>query len=263
MNATLLPRRSRLATLLLVLLPSLLWSKDLDILKNNTDRWIDIRSRSAKEAAQWEADKTILAATITTLTSSEEAVERSLAYFGEQFDKLAKETEAERERLAGHAETNAFLAEKIFAYEQRIKQLVPKLPQPLIDQLQPLLGKVSSQEDAPTAPLPNRLQNLVAIMTLIDEFNNRVTLSHTIKTLESGESLDVRVLYWGLAIAYAVNGDGTRAWVLSPDQSGWSWRDATANAVEVKRLFDVYDKHVDPVMVSLPFAFQEEEGGAK
>lgn len=236
-------------------------SQDLDRLKQNTDRWIEIRSRTAQEKALWDADKRLLGESIKTLESSRQAVEQRAAHFESEHRRLAEQTEAAQKTMEGFATANRFLTDHIRAYEERIQTLAQRLPQPLLDQLQPLLAKIPSEAERETVPAPNRLQNVVAIMTLIDEFNNQITLAHTIKTLDNGESIEVRVLYWGLAAAYASDGEGSRAWTLQPDANAWRWREADSDAALIKRLFDVYDKRIDPALVALPFQFAAQEAG--
>ena len=137
--------------------------------------------------------------------------------------------------------------------------LSKRLPSPLSDKIAPFIAKIPTAETSTVAPLPNRLQNVVAIMTLVDEFNNDLHLTHTIKELDNGEVIDVRVLYWGLGAAYAINGSGDRAWTLKPSDEAWLWNAADQDAIAIKKLFDVYDKTLEPTLVGLPIQLAGKE----
>ena len=253
---TLLPL---IAAMLLSIPYSTTTAQELDTLKANTERWIHVRNRLSTEKADWQSEKRILADIVATLESSKEAVEQNVAYHSDESAKLSKQVAESEARLKRFEETNQYILAQIVEYERRILALSKRLPSPLLDELQSSLVKIPKTGDDKNAPLPNRLQNVVAIMTLIDEFNSDLTLSHTIKELDSGEVIDVRVLYWGLASGYASNADGANAWILKPGEDGWRWEAAGEHATAIKQLFDVYDKIVDPALVPAPFQISRTE----
>lgn len=263
MNRRTIPILSLCAAALALVQPTTIaLAKDLDILKQNTDRWIDIRSRASKEEAAWIADQVILGETIKTLEASRAALEGSVEYHQAQSRDIAAQSAEAEAKLAAFEQSNAFLAENVHRYEQRLSRLAPSLPQPLLDSIQPLIAKFPPAADDASTPLPNRLQNVVAVMTMIDEFNNQLTLANTIRTLENGDAIEVRVLYWGLAAAYAASADAAQAWILRPSPDGWTWNPAPAEALAISQLFDVYDKRVDPALVPIPFHLAQK-GGAQ
>lgn len=244
------------------LLPSQGTAQELDALKDATERWIQTRNRISKDRSDWITEKELLQGSIDTLTSTQEILTDNVEILKMQSKKLSEDIEAANAKVAVFEETNDFILSHVSVYEKRIQELAKRLPTPLLDEIRPLLRKIPSDANDAT-PIPNRLQNVVAITSLVDEFNNDLTLTHTIKTLDDGSVIEVRVLYWGLAGAYASNADGTKAWIISPAQNEWSWKAAPENALAIKKLFDVYDKTIDPALVQIPFAFQTIEGGEK
>ncbi|EDY81366.1 hypothetical protein VDG1235_984 [Verrucomicrobiia bacterium DG1235] len=254
-------RRAPLIAVFLInsLIPYAATAQELDVLKDTTHRWIQTRNRISKDKSDWIAEKELLQGSIDTLTSTEEIFTDNVEILQMQSSDLAKKIEEANSQVASFVQTNEFIKSHVTVYEKRIQDLAKRLPTPLVDEIRPLLRKIPSEENDST-PTPNRLQNVIAISTLIDEFNNDLTLAHTIKTLEDGSAIEVRVLYWGLAGAYASNTDGTNAWIITPAQGEWTWNDALDNAPAIKRLFDVYDKSVDPALVQIPFSFHSEGG---
>lgn len=232
---------------------------NLERLKSNTERWIEIRNRLAKEQTSWKADREILNTSIETLRSSQESLQSSVAFHKAEIRKLEEQTQIALDRRKGFEQTNELLAERIGAFEARIKFLATRLPDPLKDRIQSLLIKITSQRDDLVNPLPNRLQNVVAIMTVIDEFNNAVTLSHAIKKLDTGDVIDVRVLYWGITTGYAINATGSKAWLLTPEEDGWKWTPRDDSAVQIKEMFAIYDKRIDPKIVQAPIELAMKE----
>lgn len=250
-----------IASLAYAALPLTSYSQELDALKDSTERWIQTRNRISKDRSDWIAEKELLQGSIDTLESTQEILTENVEVLQMQSSKLAGEIETAKSKLESYQATNALILSQVTRYESQILDLAKKLPTPLLDEIRPLLRKIPS-ENAGNTPVPNRLQNVVAITTLIDEFNNDLTLSHSIKTLEDGNAIEVRILYWGLAGAYATNTDGSKAWIVTPADDGWVWNASGEYASTIKSLFDVYDKTVDPVLVQIPFSFQAE-GGAK
>ncbi|MBD5781499.1 DUF3450 family protein [Pelagicoccus sp. NFK12] len=233
----------------------------LDSLKDATDRWIQTRNRISKEKSQWITEKQLLEGSVDTLRSTQEILEENVAILEMQSQEIATAIKEAEFKVAQFEETNGIIETQVSVYEERIQKLAKRLPSPLIDKIAPLLRKIP-KANGTKVPTPNRLQNVVAISTLIDEFNNDLTLAHTIKELDDGSVIEVRVLYWGLAGAYASNVDGSKAWVITPHEGEWQWTPATSpeRQTAIKSLFDVYDKTIDPKLVSVPFTFQNEGG---
>ncbi|MDQ8186346.1 DUF3450 family protein [Pelagicoccus sp. SDUM812002] len=234
-------------------------ANELDSLKDLTDRWIQTRNRISKEKSQWVIEKELLEGSVDTLSSTQEILSENVEILEMQSREATDAISEAEAKVAQFEETNTTVLAQVSVYEDRIRRLAERLPPPLLDEIAPLLRKIPDQESSST-PVPNRLQNVVAISTLIDEFNNDLTLAHTIKELDDGSIIEVRVLYWGLAGAYASNLDGTKAWVISPTTSSWKWTPAGTNSLAIKSLFDVYDKTIDPALVGVPFSFLDEGG---
>ncbi|MDQ8203468.1 DUF3450 family protein [Pelagicoccus sp. SDUM812003] len=243
---------SSLLLALAILAPALLPATELDQLKQKTDKWIDLRTRLAEEKAAWRTDKEVLKTSIETLQSSLSSAEESLAYYRHSIEELEERTSAARLKESAHSELGQQIAQRIDGYEQRLQALSERLPDPLKDKLRSLLAKIPGESEQ-NVPLPNRLQNVVAIMTTIDEFNQSLTLSHSIRSVDDGNTIEVRALYWGLSHGFATDLTGERAWLLKPDLDGWQWIDFDESSPAIKRIFHVYDKLEDPIAVSVPF----------
>lgn len=233
--------------------------RELDTLKDTTEKWIQLRNRLSKERAVWDTEKELLKDSVSALQSNEEILVDHVRVLELQASDHGLKIEEAKTQIDTLQKTDALILKKVESFETRIKEMARRLPEPLKDKVRALLLKIP--EPGSTAPpIPNRLQNVVALSTLIDEFNNNITLTHTLKPLPDGSLVEVRVLYWGLASAYASNADGSETWVLTPAIDQWNWQRNTEGADEIKRLFEVYDKTIDPRFAAVPFAFQNAGG---
>ncbi|MEM9160540.1 MAG: DUF3450 family protein [Verrucomicrobiota bacterium] len=234
-------------------------AKELDTLKKNTEKWIEVRQRLSEEQADWNIEKQILGNGIETLSATRDALADDAVAFRNQRQEVENAAQAANERLQSFQKTDELLLSQLTEYESRILKLEPRLPDPLADKVAQLIAKIPASGAPSDFPLPNRLQNVVAIMTIVDEFNNDLHRANTIKELEDGEVIDVRILYWGLAVGYAINGAGTRAWEISPGPDGWEWKTIDQDALTIKQLFEVYDKTQDPALVGVPIKLDDQE----
>lgn len=251
-------------TFLIVAIPicslaTLISAQELPDFKDATERWIQTRNRISQEKSEWIIDKELLTGSIDTLETTQEILEDSVRISELKNSELNEKIDQANERVEEYEESNQFILSNISAYEDRILSLSSKLPDPLKEEIAPLLRKIP-KESSSTTPAPNRLQNVVAISTIIDEFNNDLTLTRAIKPLDDGSIIEVKVLYWGLAGAYASSTDGSKAWIISPVEDEWSWVEEKENPAAIKRLFDVYEKVEDPALASVPFEFKKMGG---
>ncbi len=223
-----------------------------DEIGEDTDRWIELQSKVAKENALWKSEKEVLANSIRVLESEKEALEKSL-----ESNKLASSLYSNNEtlvsgRIESQLEALDVVEKELIFYEENVKALVAKLPAPIKKDVEPLVLKLAAEVDDQPASVASRMQSLISILTMIDHFNNSLTLTHEIRRNEEGGSFDTRVLYWGLSMGFAADATASRAWLLSPGDDGWVWSDAHDKADAVMSLIDIYENDRKPGLVTLP-----------
>ena len=235
-------------------------SNELDALKRNTERWIETRQRLSEEQAAWEVEKQVLANGIDTLRATRDALAADALVHSNENQKIDDALLDAKERFARLEDASELLLSQIIKYESRILSILPSLPPPLSEELAPFVAKLPSPDATSDIAPPHRLQNVVAITTLIDEFNNDLHLNHAIRELDDGGATEVRTLYWGLAAGFAIDGSGTRAWSLAPSESGWVWRASEQDVPKMMKLFEVYDKIQDPALIGVPITLDGRGG---
>lgn len=229
-----------------------------DELKRQADRWLELEQRTADERNAWRAQKELLETSIEVLKEEQqhlqsqvEANELASALFLERVEKA-------RTELAAQQAAHTALEAGCVKLEQRLRTLWPRLPEPLQERIRPQLDRLAGNGTPPT--LSERAQAVVAALTAVDQFNQALTLTHHLRTNGAGEKTDVKVLYWGLAMAYGIDARGEHAWVIRPGPEGWEWTDATPHAREIRTLIEVQEKQRNAELVLLPVV---GEGGAK
>lgn len=223
----------------------------IDKIEDDTDRWIDLQGALAKENARWKSEKALLENSIKILNTEKSIIEKSL-----ESNRLASElyvnNEASlRKRTAEQEQALEVAGNALSEYQEKVNTIIGRLPDPIRGEVESLALKLSPNGDEQPASVAGRMQSLISILTMIDQFNNSLTLTHQIREGSNGDAFDTRVLYWGLSIGFAVDARGELAWRLVPDTDGWLWEDASDEAASIKELLDVYEKDRRPSLVSL------------
>lgn len=218
-------------------------------IESDTDRWIELQSKIAQSKNSWKNERLLLESSIEILEAEEATLQQGIAsneqastvYIANR-DRIAQLVEEQRESLDT-------IAEPLMSLEAELRSLMPKLPTPLRLEVQSHLAKL----DGESSPVTSRAQSLVASLTAIDRFSNSLTSKREARPGPNGGEVSVRVLYWGLAVAYGVDEANGRAWVILPGASGWDWNQQDEIFEAALELIDGYEKESeDPQLVELP-----------
>ena len=134
-------------------------------------------------------------------------------------------------------------------------QLVPKLPVILQDEMGPLINKLYSAEVA-NYSRSERAQTLINILSAVQEFDSSITVAREIRTLTSGEQVEVKVLFLGLSRGFYVDSEGTTAGIGRQSggvsEGGWNWVEQPNLASGILKAINIYENRESPALVSLP-----------
>ncbi len=248
---------NRVASLFCLLIPILVGfalraHADVDSIESDAEKWIELQTRIAEENAKWKIEKELLESSILVLTTEQESLKESL-----ESNKVASDLyEKNRNRVVSKLKENGdalqHLMGKMEEYESQINSIYAGLPEPLQKEVESMMRKIPAMIDDEPLSVAARIQSLISVLTSIDQFNNALNLTHQLRKNSDGTQIDVRVLYWGLSVGYAVDGRGNQAWVLKPGESGWTWNEANDMTSDIQDLMDVYEKRGSPRLISLP-----------
>jgi septal ring factor EnvC (AmiA/AmiB activator) len=216
------------------------------------DQWVETRQITSKEKTDWRTEKSILGDTVTLLNNELERLNKSL----EDLEASATAADEDRSELAGEKETltkaSTVVVNNIGALETQLKVIIKSLPEPLINKIKPLIRRLPEDPADTKLSLGERLQNIVGILSQADKFNTTLTQTSESREIEGGKIVEVRTLYWGLAMAYYVDASGQYAGIGYPGADGWEWPRIEDKGAEIKRLIDVYEGTEDIQFVEVP-----------
>lgn len=218
-------------------------------------KWVETRQLLSQEKSAWEAEKETLSATRDLLEQQKKALEDEIA----QLEESGGSAEGERRDLllerGEYQRVGATLEGQIRGLEEAVLALVPRLPAPLQEKLEPLLVQIPDDPAKRKSPIGQRLVNVLGILSQAEKFNSTATLVGETRALgdAGGEKVQVRTLYWGLGQAFYVDAQGRSAGVGRPGAEGWEFADDPGIAKDAKLLLDVFEGNVDVIeFVALP-----------
>lgn len=242
---------------LATLSPLILFAQEhdpIELLEEQTDKWIEIESKIATTNKSWKEERSLIETNIRLLESESKTLDAALksnekanALYQANQDSIASALAENEKGLESLRDPFADLSIKV-------RTLFPQLPEPLQKELQKHMAKLPAPDNSsPESSLSSQAQNLVAILTSIDRFNNSLTEArHTVESPSGGE-VSVRALYWGLSTAYAIDEVNRRAWSIDPNGTEWRWNQNDEIYEKVVDLFTAYNgDETTPEMLLLP-----------
>ena len=208
--------------------------------RNLLDQWVETRQLISKEKSDWQVESSILQDTQSLLSKELDRANQAL----ESLTHPATAAEEERTQLAAQkdelSQAAAVLVARIGALEAQMRQRIPTLPEPLLEQIKPLIRRLPSDSSQTQLSLGERVQNLVGILSQTDKFNNTLTVTSESREITAGKRVQVQTLYWGLAMAYYVDASGQYAGIGYPSDNGWEWPQIEGAGAAIQKLLGVY-----------------------
>lgn len=241
-----------LASMLLAANVSLNANEGLGNTRDVLDKWVETKQIISEESSNWRTEKSILGDTLVLLKNELERLDSAL----EDLESSATAADEERAALTGEKDSlntaSETITSKLGALETALKQIVTKLPEPLVSKIKPLVRRLPENPMETNLSLGERVQNIVGILSQTDKFNTTVTMTSESREIDGGKVIEVRTLYWGLAMAYYVDQSGTYAGIGFPGAEGWEWPKVEGAGPEIKKLLDVYEGSEEIQFVTVP-----------
>ncbi len=229
----------------------------VDGFRAQMEKWVETRQLISEEESEWEVEKETLRASRDLLRDEKKALEVEIV---ELQESSTAADEVRRDLLLRRGESQRstqVLEERIRGLEEEILALVPRLPKPLQDKLEPLLVQIPDDPDNHRLRLGQRLMNVLGVLVQTEKFNNTATFVGETRAVTGDQKVQVRTLYWGLGQAYYVDAQGRAAGVGRPGDEGWVFSEEPALADDTGLLLDIYEGNVDVIrFVELPVEIQ-------
>lgn len=237
--------------ILLTLSISSVFASEIRDTQDELITWVETKKAISETKSEWLAEKEIVSDLIELLKIEKEKLASSIEELeasSDATDSLRVELNADKEKLVAATST---LEEFIPELEASVKAILPKLPTPLIEELDPLIRRLPDPEAKTRLPVSQRLLTVVGILNKVDKFNTGITIETAIRNVDN-TSAEVTTLYFGLGGAYFSNDSGSYAGYGIPSPDGWEWKEDSAIADKVVELIKSYQGAREAKFVELP-----------
>jgi len=215
--------------------------------------WSRVMTQLSQERAEWVREKAMIADTLAAGRAEAQAIDQRIA----EINATASETDRKRGELTAQIDeakaTAEILATRVGEFEQRVRALLPLLPDATRAELQPAIQMLPTDPKATKVPLSQRASTVVMLLAQIDKFNSGINLVSEIRDLGDGRTVEVKTIYFGLATAYFADANLTTAGYGTPGPQGWEWKPAdTKTAEQIALAIAMHENAKPPAFVNLP-----------
>lgn len=226
-------------------------TQSIETALSGIDTWVELRGQIAKERAQLAERKAFLADRIELIRGQIEDTRVATVARREEVDK----SKTKREELESENETlktaSASLQELIGPLEARTKELLKRMPAPLVEQVRELSQNIPDDPADTNLSLSKRFGQVVGVLNFIDKFNTDVHVTTETREIMAGTTAQVTALYLGISGAYYVNSAGDRAGRGYSSDEGFVWTPVNDAAAEIQQAVKVLNGEL-PQFVQVP-----------
>lgn len=227
-------------------------NSEMAALRTALEKWVETKQMISREKQKWQAQKEVLIDRTRLLESQVQDLDGKIEEERVAVDKAEQKRDkltAEYEKLESAL---GLLRERIAPMEQRVLKLLKQLPDPLKEQVEPLSQEIPTDPERTELPLSNRYQNLMGVLNFINKFNSAITVTTEVRKLERDQTLEVKVMYFGLGQAFFCNDAATVGGVGRPTTDGWKWERRDKIAPTVASAITMYNNEKPADYVALP-----------
>lgn len=224
---------------------------ELQEVRGDWDRWIELRKSIQAARSDWEVQKGAMDQMALLL-------ERHRDLLKQRLDALqSAKSQGEKERLELSARRNALaeiegaLNEGIVQAEEQCRTLALRFPPPLKTQVREMLGKMPKVGEKSGLGPGRRMQNVLGFLNEADKFNGVVTLQREIREIAGGE-VQCDTIYLGLGQAFYVDPNGVRAGIGHVKADEWVWESRDSLGPDIRKLVDLYRGDRPAELVEIP-----------
>jgi DNA repair exonuclease SbcCD ATPase subunit len=211
-------------------------------LRASVREWVETMRKIQEEENSWTRDKEVLQGYREGLEKEiddlKEEIERAKTR-RDGGDKQSLDKLAERDTYAAAQDE---LAGQLRVLEEGIAAKLPLFPAPLREQakvalaIETLQGGLSLPPDKQTQDISKRLFNATELLAEVEKFQQLVHLHTELRKDPQGREFKMQMVYFGLAMAYGVNEDGSFAVAGRPGAGGWEFQQRADLAPKIQEL---------------------------
>jgi hypothetical protein len=224
--------------------------------RTTIEKYVETRGLVSKETRDWAVGKESLEARMDVVRREIESLQKRI---GDAEKSIADADQKRAELLAENERRKAIgeqLTTQVVTMETRVHKLLPRLPEPLRARIKPLSQRLPVAGEESKQSVGERWQNVIGILNEVDKWNREITVTTELRTMADGSSVEVAVLYVGVAQGYYASANGRFAGIGSANAEAWSWRAADELAPQVSRAIAVWKSEQMAAFVRLPVQIQ-------
>ena len=211
-----------------------------------------------QEENDWSRDQEVL-------QNYKEGLETEIATLKEQIASAKTRKEGgDQQSLDKVAEKDRYVAaedelkRQIRLMEESLAAKIPLFPEPLRKTPKITQGIESLQRnlllpaDGQTEDVSKRLANVTELLAEVEKFQQGVHVFPELRKDSQGHEFNMQVVYFGLALAYAVNEDGSFALAGRAGADGWKFQERNDLAPQILKLVLTATSEKDVSFTNLP-----------
>jgi len=225
---------------------------DVEATRAALEKWSEASRLVSKEKKDWQLGKETLRDRIDLLRREVAAMEQRIA------DAETSIAEADRKRgeLVVEDEqrktTETALLQRVGQLEQSVLTLLPRLPEPLREQIKPVSQLVPDKPEETRLRVDERYRNVLYVCKQIHKWNREITLKSEVHAQPNGTSVEVAVMYIGIGQGYYASGDGKVAGSGTATPAGWVWTPNNELATQIQAAIAILKNEKVAAFVRLP-----------
>lgn len=227
----------------------------IDDIRNRLKEWVSVEKTISQEQETWREEKLLLSDVLASLNQEERILRETISNAEQDVSRADEERLELVSRRDAYERSSTLFQEKLILYERQAQQLISRLPIILQDEMSLLINRLILSEQS-NYSLSERAQTLISLLTAIQQFDSSITVANEIRTLSSGEEVEVKVLFLGLSQAFYADIAKRTAGVGSPidggSDTGWQWVEQNNLADDVINAVEIYENNQSPSLVALP-----------
>lgn len=226
--------------------------KEIEQAREVISKYVDSRQEIARVKNEWKAYQELTQRRIDLYNREINQLRELIQTAEEQTTQAEREIGAIRDEIALLRQANDIVLKSLPAFEDKMRELYTYFPRPLKNKVQRLVQQLGKPRQA-----SDRMAIVIGILNEVDKFNAEFNFDRDEKTLPSGETKVVDVIYLGLAVGYYADKDGNVGGIGVPASGEWKWTERNDLGPAIRDAVLYYNGDIKPAMlVDLPVEIQ-------
>jgi hypothetical protein len=216
------------------------------------EKWVETRRLVSKERRDWALGREILLDQIALREREIAGLRESIGRAEDELESTDEKRAGVEQRAAALRATAASLKERVTGAETRLRALLVRLPEHVLEHLEPITQKLPEDPNTTEVSLSTRYRNVIGILNEINKFQREVSLTSEVRELRDATTAEVAAFYLGIGQGYYVTPQADAAGIGAATASGWAWKPANDAAAAISHAVKILNGEQTAEFVQLP-----------